>query len=274
MSTTAIYLNLLRWEWFRLRQRAGFWAITAVVALLIVGTLVGVAMISSQSLAQLAIPPQGFPVAAFQALSRLGPFLGVVLASFLLGNEFAWGTWRTLIARGDPRDWAIHSKLLLGSGILLAIWVLGWCVASAAGLIFGDDNPGVIADLFFEVPDGWGRAAAMYFASLPVAITYLALGALLCMAWRSSTAGVGVGVGIVVAESVAYPVANLVVSGLYDFELAEYTRWTLWGVSNGLMGRDELSAVWFLPAIVAYLAVFYGLALLIFKRRDVDSGNG
>ena len=80
--------------------------------------------------------------------------------------------------------------------------------------------------------------------------TYMALGALLCVAGRSSTVGVGVGIAIVVAESAAYPLANVIVRGLYDFELQPYTRWTLWGVSNGLTGSDELAAAWFLPAII------------------------
>ena len=274
MATTAIYLNLLQWEWFRLRQRVGFWVIVGIFALFVVGILAVIAMIANLSPDTLAIPPQGFPAAVSQGLSSLGQFFGIVLASFLLGSDFSWGTWRPLIARGDPRHWPIYSKLLLGCAILMVVWVVAWCVAAAMGLLLGDDEGGVISEFLFDVPDGWGRTALLFFAGLPVAITYMALGALLCVAARSSTVGVGVGIAIVVAESAAYPLANVIVRGLYDFELQPYTRWTLWGVSNGLTGSDELAAAWFLPAILAYLAGLCALTLLIFERRDVDSGNG
>ena len=273
MAIAANYLNLLGWEWFRLRQRMGFWAIVGIMGLFVVGNLVVVALATRLAPLAFGLPAQAYPAAAFLILAALGPFFGVVLASFLLGNEFAWGTWRTLVARGKPRHWPILSKLLLGGAILAAVWVLAWCVGSVFGLIAGDDSGGVITDFLFEIPDGWGQAATQFFSSLPVAITYLALGALLCVVGRSPTFGVGVGIAIVIAESVAYPLANAIIQGVYGFEIHEYTRWTLWGVSRGLMGRDELSAAWFLPALLAYLALFCGLSILVFMRRDVDSGN-
>ena len=274
MTATATYLSLLQWEWFRLRQRVGFWVVVGMAGLFVVGILAVTTLATSQSAVPLGIPPQGYPAAVFQGLSRLGPFFGIVLASFLLGSEFAWGTWRTLIARGERRHWTIHSKLLLGSGILLAVWVVAWCVGAGVGLVAGDESSSAIGDFLFDVPDGWGEAAATCFASLPVAMTYMALGALLCVASRSSAFGVGVGLAVVVAESVAYPLANVIVNGVYGFELHEYTRWTLWGVSNGIVGRDELNAAWFLPAVLAYLIAFYGLSILVFGKRDVDSGSG
>lgn len=274
IAIAADHLSLLRWEWFRLRQRVGFWVVVAIAALFVVGILAAITLVARESDAPLAIPPHGFVAAVSQGMSRLGPFFGIVLASFLVGGEFGWGTWRPLLARGEPRRWAIQSKLLLGSGILIVVWVLAWSASAAMGLAVGDERSGVITDFLFDVPDGWGHATALFFAGLPVAITYMALGALLCVASRSSTIGVGVGLAIIVAESVSYPVANAIVEALYRVDLQEYTRWTLWGVSKGLMGRDGLAAAWFLPAILVYLAGFYALALLIFDRRDVDSGNG
>ena len=57
--------------------------------------------------------------------------------------------------------------------------------------------------------------------------------------------------------------------------LNDYTRWTLWGVTRGLMGRDDGLGPWvFLPAVLAYATAFTALAMLITQRRDVSSGNG
>lgn len=273
MLQTAPQYAALRWEWFRLRHRAGFWVVAGIAALFVVGTLAGVAIAARLSPFTLDIPSHGYASAVSEMLSRLGPLLGIVLASFLFGNDFGWGTWRTLVARGQHRRWTLISKWTLGGAILLIVWVTAWCVAAAVGLVLGTESPLPVVDSLFDLPDGWGATAAVFFAGLPVAMAYMALAALLCVVGRSSTLGVGLGIAIVVAESVAYPLANTIVSALYQFELIEYTRWTLWGVSRGLMGRDELSALWFLPAILVYAAVFCGLSLLVFGKRDVDSGN-
>ena len=274
MLQTAPQYAALRWEWYRLRRRVGFWVVAGIAALFVVGTLAGVAIVARLSPFTVDIPSHGYATAVSETLSRLGPLLGIVLASFLFGSDFGWGTWRTLVARGLHRRWTLISKWTLASLTLLAVWVAAWCIAAAVGLVQGDDSWTPVEGALFDIPDGWAATAAAFFASLPVALAYLALAALLCVAGRSSTLGVGLGIAIVVAESVAYPLANTIVGALYNFELIEYTRWTLWGVSRGLMGRDELSAVWFLPALLVYVAAFCGLSLLVFGKRDVDSGNG
>ena len=67
----------------------------------------------------------------------------------------------------------------------------------------------------------------------------------------------------------------MVVGLLTDIPLAEYTRWTLHGTSDGVTGGDDDLSAWaFLPATLAYIAAFCALTLMVTQRRDVASGNG
>ena len=109
----------------------------------------------------------------------------------------------------------------------------------------------------------------------PVAMAYLMLATLLCAVGRSTAFGLGVGIAVLIVESIAYPAADAVFQLALDVNLGDYTRWTLWGVTRGLMGRDDDLGAWvFLPAVLAYASAFAALAVVITERRDVNSGNG
>ena len=272
-ATAAIAGNLVRWEWFRLRQRVGFWVILAIVALVLLATVAVSVAMQEWAPAGFSLPPHGFPFIVFLVLSRLGPLLAIVLAAMLFGEEFSAGTWRPLLARGTPKQWAIHPKLALGIGIILAVWLIAWFGSASVGLVAGEDGAGAAASSFIGVPDGWGMAALGFASGFPPAVAYLALGALLCVVGRSSAFGVGVGMAIVIGEAIVYPLANTISDLSLDISLSEYTRWTLWGVTNGINGQDEWNAAIFLPPVCAYIALFWSLAVLVMARRDVGSGR-
>ncbi len=273
MATAMTYVNLLRWEWFRLSRRFGFWAILAILGLAVAATLAITAAMRFVPFLGDSLPPHRFPDAVSQVLSSLAPFLGVVLAGFIFGGEFGWGTWRSSLARGMPASRLMLTKVTMGGGVLLAVWLVAWVVASVVGLAFGQDTAGAAA-LLPGSSGGWGEVAAKFAASWPAAVAYLALGALLCVVGRSTAFGVGVGIGVVMVETVGFPIARAVAELLWDVSLGAYLRWTLHGASTGLAGGDDLSAVFFLPALLAYIGAFCWLMLVVFQRRDLDSGNG
>ena len=269
-----VYVSLLRWEWFRLCRRIGFWAIIGILGLFVAGALaVAVGMRFIPAVGE-TMPAYGFPHVVFDVLSTLAPFLGVILAGFIFGGEFGWGTWRTSLARGMPASRLILTKMLLGAAVLLAIWIISWCLAALVGLVAGDNGPGGIIGQSPGFPEGWGDAGLNFASAWPVAVAYLALGALLCVIGRSTAFGVGVGIGLIVAEMIGYRLLGLIAGIIWEFSLQDYLRWTLQGVSGGLLGNDEPKAIFFLPAVLAYTGLFCWLALAIFNRRDLDSGNG
>lgn len=273
-SYVAMNVNTLRWEWFRLSRRAGFWAIVGILGLFVAGTLaVTIGMRFIPAVGE-TMPAYGFPHVVFEVLSRLAPFFGIILAGFIFGGEFGWGTWRTSLARGMPASRVILLKILLGAAVLLAIWIIAWCLAALVGIAVGENEPGGIIRESPGFPDGWIDAGLQFASAWPVAVTYLALGALLCIIGRSTAFGIGVGIALVAAEMIAYPLLKLVAGLIWEVSLQDYLRWTLQGVSGGLLGNDEPTAIIFLPALLCYAGLFCWLALAIFNKRDWDSGNG
>ncbi len=274
MTTLAVLANAARWEWFRLRRRTGFWVILGSLGLAVVGTLAvsaGVVwLVQDSSL----IPPSGYPLLVFELLSRLGPFFGIVLAGMVFGSDYGWGTLRPLFARGQPRWHAIAAKLGLAALVLVIVWAASLALAVLVGLVAA--NPPTNVELIIpSEPGRWVDSVGRFVSAWPVAIAYLLLGALLCAVGRSTAFGLGVGIAVLIVESIAYPAAGAVSQLALDVNLGDYTRWTLWGVTRGLMGRDDDFGSWvFLPAVVAYATAFAALAVVITERRDVSSGNG
>ena len=261
----------IRWEWFRLSRRRAFQVVMAMVAAAVILILLGVALLQNPPDESLA--PAAFPFLIFLALNIVGPFLAVFLVAIIFSGEFGWGTLRALLARGRPRWQLALSKLLLVGAVLAVVWVVSWGLAAVAGLVSGHpDSPHISP--FHDAPDGWGGVALRFFSSLPGAIAYMSLTALLCAASRSAVFGVIVAAAILLAESTAYPVAILIAGEVYEFPLHEYLRWTLRGATSGLAGNDKISPWHFVPAVLAYIALFWALTLVLLTRRDLSSGNG
>ena len=274
MISAADIANALRWEWFRLSRRAGLWVILGLVAVAVAGVVVVTVAVQNVVASGFSIPSNGFPLLVFEVLSRLGPFLGIILAAIVFGGDFGWGTLRPLLARGQARWLMALVKLILPGVILGIVWMVAWTLAAVVGLAAGEPSAGAL-EFLADSPDDWPGTVGRFFSAWPVAITYLGLAALLCALGRSTAFGVGVAVAIVLVEAVAYPIAGIIAELALDFSVDEYTRWTLRGVTNGLMGRDDDFGPWvFLPATAAYLALFWGLTLAVIARRDVSSGNG
>ena len=271
MSAVAAIGVALRWEWFRLSRRRAFQVIIGMVAAAVVLILAGGVLLRGP--ADDTIAPAMFPFFIFLALNVVGPFLAVFLTAIIFSGEYGWGTLRALLARGQPRWRVALSKLLLVGGILAVVWAVSWGLAAVVGLLVGAHGVPALSP-FDDTPLSWGAIAGRFFASLPAALAYMSLTALLCVASRSTTFGLVVAAAILIAESTAYPVAILIVNEVCDFQLADYLRWTLRGATSGLAGNDEVSAWNFAPAVVAYIALFCTLMLAVLIRRDVSGGNG
>ena len=105
-------------------------------------------------------------------------------------------------------------------------------------------------------------------------VAYVGLGAVLTTTGRSTSFGLGVAVGIILVELVAYPLADIGAE-LLGFSVNEYTRWTLGGATSGLVNGDGDLTRWvFLLAVLVYVVLLWGLTLVIMTRRDLSSGNG
>ena len=274
MTIFAALADAVRWEWFRLRRRTEFWVILGLLSLPALGTPIAAAAAVRLIQSDFSMPAYGYPMLVFEILSRLGPFLALVLAGLILGSDYGWGTFRPLFARGQRRWRVITAKVSLTASVLAVVWLVSWLLAATVGLIAaGSSETGM--EVVPGDSGGWLESAGRFASAWPVAMTYLLLGALLCAVGRSTAFGVGVGIAVLIVESIAYPAAGAVSQLALEVNLGDYTRWTLWGVTRGLMGRDDDLGAWvFLPAVLAYATAFAALAVVITERRDVNSGNG
>ena len=274
MTTFAILANTIRWEWFRLRRRTGFWMILGLLALAVAGTLAAFAAALRLIESDTSIPPHEYLLLVFELLSRLGPFVAIILAGVVFGSDYGWGTFRPLFARGRRRWQVVTAKLVLATLALAMVWVASWALAAVVGLVAAEPEMNRL-EIIPGGSGGWADSTGRFMSALPVATAYLTLAALLCAVGRSTAFGLGVGIAILIVESIAYPAAGAISQLALDVNLGDYTRWTLWGVTRGLMGRDDDLGAWvFLPAVLAYVTAFAALAMVITERRDVSSGNG
>ena len=273
--SAAVVMNALRWEWFRLRRRVG---VAVIFGLLLAGSLVQLAAQAWLAGAEV------FPAAAYDypawlmaSAVNVGPFAAVILAGIVLGGDFPAGAWRTLSARGMPRWQTALAKLLLLALTLIALTVVVWAVGALVGLLVGSDElPDYPAELAIgESNNSWTLAVGSLGAAALTLLAYVGLGSVLTAAGRSAAFGIGVGIAIILAETIVYTVAAAIVGLAWDWQLSDYTRWTLSGSTGALLrGDDDLSRWVFVAPVLGYAGLCWGLTLWGLERRDLTSGGG
>ena len=255
-------LNLIRWEWFRLSRRAAFRVSAALALLPLPAALTAATLLHGQGLTP------GWELNYFALLpyisGGLAPLLAIGLAALLHAGELSGGHIRTLAARGAARGRILAAKLVTAALLLLAWHLAAVLLAALFALVwstgFADGNDG---------RDGLIDTAAAFQNGL----LYLALSVLLAH-WRQSTAfTIGVGLGLISFEAMAYRVVALVGETL-DWPLADFTAWTIWGVARGLRGDSDLiTRIWYIPITAAYAAIFIAAAYALFRKSDLRAGG-
>jgi len=252
-------LRLARWEWLRLHHRGPFVVLAGLAIAIPLLTLAVRAMQLAGWLPLLG--GSGYFGAAAGSLLFLSPILAIVLSSFTHASDLQNGACRTLTARGISRESVIAAKSLVAAALLLGFHLL---VLAATAIFAGASG------LNFA---GWQDGTVSVFASWMVSLLYLALGIALSHWRQSGSFTVGVGISIVFAEAIFYPLANAL-GGLQNWPVAEATAWTLWGIAQGLQGDSGiLSAAWSVPISVGYIAVLATLGVAAFRRFDLRAGG-
>ena len=273
-AAAAVIANALRWEWYRLRRRTAFWVIIGLVA---AGVVIQLA--AQTLLARL----EAFPAAAYDypgwvmtVAGETMPLIAVALSAMAFGGDVGGGTMRALVARGMPRWHAGLGKLLTISAALTALLAAIWILAALFGVLAAPwANPAAANPALAEIAAGsWGDSAAALPRAAAVIIAYIGLGSALATAGRSAAFGIGVGIAIIIAESVAYPAAGGIAHAVWGFDLGDYTRWTLGGSASALTRGTTGASPWALAAVtLAYAALCWTLTLALLTRRDLGSGG-
>ena len=265
----AAVLNGLRWEWFRLRRRVG---VAVIFGLLLAGA---VAQLAAQTwLARV----EAFPGAAYDypgwlmaTAGNILPFAAVILAGIVLGGDFPTGTWRSVVARGVSRWQAGLAKLALLALTLAALLGVIWGTGTVVGLLAAPDAG---AGDFTGSGNGWALAAGGLGAAVLTMLAYLGLGSVLAVAGRSAAFGIGVGIAIILFESVGYLTAEQIAGVVWGLDLNDYTRWTLSGATTALLAGDGDFSRWvFVAPALGYAAFCWVLTLAALELRDLRGGG-
>jgi ABC-type transport system involved in multi-copper enzyme maturation permease subunit len=207
------------------------------------------------------------------AIGGLPVFLGalmLILGVLVIGSEYAWGTWKTVLTQDPSRLRVYAAKLIVA------------CVAALAGLlalfVAGAAVSAIIAGAEGQAMDwpGAGRILAGIGAGWLVAAMWTVFGMLLAIALRSVALPVGLGL-----------VWLLAVQNLLALIAAPLLTWVA-GLQKGLPGPNAGSLVAALGAssatpgvqsvvgggqaalvLAGYLVVFAVLGGAILRRRDI-----
>ncbi len=131
----------------------------------------------------------------------LGGLLAVLYAGAIAGSEWGWGTFKSMVARGEGRSRYLVATfagiaVLLGAGLVVAFGA-GIVAAYIGALLAGVDTSGISdTETLGRLPEltarGW--LALVEQGALGFAIATLA---------RSQIAGIGVGIGVYFGEQFA-----------------------------------------------------------------------
>jgi ABC-type transport system involved in multi-copper enzyme maturation permease subunit len=236
---------------------------------------------------------------AFTKGLRWTELLAVPVIAFftvlVVGSEYGWGTWRTILMRGVGRWRALAVKLGLVAAIMVAVWIAisltiigtsAIVTALASGVGHGEWTASVTGEVIRDVGRAW-------YSGLP----YIALGALLSVLFSSFAGGtlaaVAVATGYFFIE--LFSVGRLIqlfdgVSGMRWFaSLIEYDLG--WNTAGWMFGRngeplpgfalagaigtsDYPSDIHAFLVQAAFTVVLGAAAFWLFRRKDVAGPSG
>ncbi|MFO7531901.1 MAG: hypothetical protein R6W93_05530 [Candidatus Limnocylindrales bacterium] len=268
-------MGLLSISLLKLARRPASWVVLAILVGLIIMVFLGLAASVGQ-LEGMGDELQvrallGFPTAYATVVGFIlgfGGLLAVVYAAAIIGADWAWGTIRAIVARGESRvSYTLITFLaiviMLGVGILVAFAVgalSAVLAAEAAGL--GSDGA-TDPDTLAGIPELLGRTW------LGVS-QQAAIGFAIAMLFRSQLAGIGAGLAFYFVEQflVLVPLAGEVLP-YFPFNVAGSVVATAGEFGDGFGGLVPLDSDSALLWSVGYLVLALAIATLGAWRAQI-----
>jgi ABC-type transport system involved in multi-copper enzyme maturation permease subunit len=265
-------LSLFTSELFRLRKRPQSWLLLViafvVTGMFYAGFAIGARVLSGTEREELVsvlpfseLPDFGLSI----GLLFIGSVMLVIVASGMMGNEFAWNTLRPLVARARSRGALMGAKILA---------VLAYAVVFTVAMALLTAGLAVVASLVAGIDIGFSGQAALGAAwftlrSLVANLPYVALAFLLATWAKSNAAGIAGALGVMFLEPIVFSVLSALT--------ARAEAVASWGIAQN---AQEMAVEWAGDAgswrqtgiLLAYSALFFAVSFAIFLRRDVTSG--
>jgi hypothetical protein len=257
---------LLRISLLKLVRRPATWVTLVVVLGLVAMIFLGLAASASQlsdTSDQLQVSlllgfPNAYTVLVGFILS-LGGFLAIMYGAAVIGADWAWGTIRSIVARGESRvRYTVVTftaiALMLGLGVLVIFGAGAILAVAAAGIAEVETDGATDPDTLRSLP------ALLARTWLGVS-EQAAIGFAVAMIFRSQLAGIGAGLALYFAEFflVFVPLARDVLP-YFPFSVANAVVSTAEGFDDGGFGTvttidSDTAILWALGYLVVAVAV-------------------
>jgi ABC-2 type transport system permease protein len=269
-------MALLRISLLKLVKRPATWVVLVILLGLIVLVFLGLAASASQ----ISDPTDQLQVRlilslpnAYTALVGIilsfGGLLAITYGAAIIGADWAWGTIRAIIARGESRvRYTLITfaaiAIMLGLGIVIAFSIGVGTAVLAAGMAGIDTARATASDTLATFPEllartwlGVSEQAAIGFA--------------IAMLFRSQLAGIGAGLALYFGEIflALVPLANEVLP-YFPFNVANAVVGAADGFGDGGFGAtQQLDGTTAIVLAVAYLAIALSVASLAAWRAQI-----
>lgn len=217
--------------------------------------------------------PARLPNMAMGLVSPIAAILAIVLAGNTMGNEFGWGTIRTVLAHGPRRAAFLFGKLLALAGVAVALVLAGFLAALAGSILVAVMSRGDASVQGDFVVGFLASIAKVGYATLP----YVALATTVAVLARSAAAGIGFGIAVFFAESLVAQLAiamNRDLRPLFDAGIARNVS-TITRASAGVAGAPPVPPPGPAESGIAYLILglyvvaFVAIAIHRLAKRDL-----
>lgn len=217
--------------------------------------------------------PENFLSSVLQQFIDFGAALTLVLGALSVGSEYNWDTFKLMLIQGPQRVGYFSGKLLALTTVMAVFVLLSFAVGAVSSYIVA---------VLLDAPVEWPPAIEMLKAfgvGCLILTVFAAMGFFLATLFKGTSLAIGLGlVYVLVLE-------NLFLGFAFDSETVDKISQALPGrnaidllgpfregsvAGTDIPGIEPVDVTQAALVLVAYLAVFVALSLLLFKSRDLS----
>lgn len=250
--------KLLMNEWLKMSKKRSFFIPYALMALFAIGfTYLMKSLSPSEEIQSISGFDMVEPMLSQVGLGQMIVLLGIICTAGSVAKEHSQGTIKFLLIRAQSRSMILASKYVTTLLFVLSLILFTFVVSLVAGgIMFG-----------FEIKEtGWSDLLFTSLSTFVYTMVYVTLTFMIGVFTRSTGATIGVGMLLVLFES-------LVIMLLSKYSFTKYLLFANTNLSTYFNDQDPMiegMTLTFSVSIIAiYLFLFLVASFVTFKKRDI-----